>query len=116
MCCQFKKAVTDFVQQLIIVADPLYDDHHPELLSSAINTQLSLESDARLLVMVPQRDETTKGLTQSLRRNLEQASSPLTLVEDAIASGEDDWGEGETDETDRVGFWWGVYRREKPSW
>ncbi|EAA35775.2 hypothetical protein NCU02608 [Neurospora crassa OR74A] len=102
--------------KLIIVADPLYDDHHPELLSSAINTQLSLESDARLLVMVPQRDETTKGLTKSLRCKLEQASSPLTLVEDAIASGEDDWGEGETDETDRVGFWWGVYRREKPSW
>ncbi|EGO53051.1 hypothetical protein NEUTE1DRAFT_142879 [Neurospora tetrasperma FGSC 2508] len=102
--------------KLIIVADPLYDDHHPELLSSAINEQLSLESDARLLVMVPQRDETTKGLTKSLRCKLEQASSPLTLVEDAIASGEDDWGEGDTDETDRVGFWWGVYRREKPSW
>ncbi|KAK3354246.1 putative methyltransferase-domain-containing protein [Neurospora tetraspora] len=102
--------------KLVIVADPLYDDNHPELLSSAIDAQLSLESDARLLVMVPQRDETTKALTKSLRSKLEQASSPLTLVEDAIASGEDDWGEGETDETDRVGFWWGIYRREKPSW
>lgn len=113
------KATTDTLslQQLIIVADPLYDDNHPELLSSAIDAQLSLESDARLLVMVPQRDETTKGLTKSLRSKLEQASSPLTLVEDAMAAGEDDWGEGgETEEADRVGFWWGVYRREKPEW
>ncbi|KAK3396397.1 putative methyltransferase-domain-containing protein [Sordaria brevicollis] len=103
--------------KLIIVADPLYDDNHPDLLSSAIDSQLSLESDARLLVMVPQRDETTKGLTRTLRNRLEQASSPLTLVEDAMASGEDDWGEGgEVDETDRVGFWWAIYRREKPTW
>ncbi|KAK3947320.1 putative methyltransferase-domain-containing protein [Pseudoneurospora amorphoporcata] len=101
--------------KLIIVADPLYDDNHPELLSSAIDAQLSLESDARLLVMVPQRDETTKGLTKSLRFKLEQARSPLTLIEDAMAAGEDDWGEGETDEAERVGFWWGIYRRENPS-
>ena len=111
-----KPQLTLLLQQLIIVADPLYDDNHPELLSSAVDAQLSLESDARLLVMVPQRDETTKGLTKSLRSKLEQASSPLTLVEDAMASGEDDWGEGETDEADRVGFWWGIYRRESPSW
>lgn len=67
--------------------------------------------------MVPQRDETTKGLTRTLRNRLAQASSPLTLVEDAMASGEDDWGEGgEVDETDRVGFWWAIYQREKPLW
>ncbi|KAJ4297037.1 Protein-lysine N-methyltransferase rrg1 [Collariella sp. IMI 366227] len=98
--------------QLIIVADPLYDDDHPALLSSAIDEQLALNLDARVLVMVPQRDETTKGLLQVLRQELAQRASPLLCVEESIVDGQDDWGEDHAgDDTPPVGFWWGIFGR-----
>ncbi|KAM7224353.1 putative methyltransferase domain containing protein [Rhypophila decipiens] len=102
--------------KLIIVADPLYDDDHPALLAGAINEQLSLGSDSRVLVMVPQRDETTKGLLATLRTEMLQQSSPLVCEEESIVAGEDDWGDdGDDDDSKRVGFWWGIFRRDAAS-
>lgn len=99
--------------QLIIVADPLYDDDHPALLAGTINEQLSLSSDSRVLVMVPQRDETTKGLLVTLRTEMLHHRSPLVCEEENIVAGEDDWGDdGDDDDAKRVGFWWGIFRRD----
>lgn len=95
------------------MADPLYDDDHPALLAGAIDEQLSLVSDARVLIMVPQRDETTKGLLAALRIQMAQQKTPLVCVEENIVAGEDDWGEDDDeDESTRVGFWWGIFRRK----
>ncbi|KAM7206776.1 putative methyltransferase domain containing protein [Rhypophila sp. PSN 637] len=102
--------------KLIIVADPLYDDDHPALLAGAINEQLSLGSDSRVLVMVPQRDETTKGLLATLRTEMLQQSSPLVCEEESIVAGEDDWGDdGDDDDSKQVGFWWGIFKRDAAS-
>ena len=95
------------------MADPLYDDDHPALLASAIDEQLALNSDARVLVMVPQRDEITKGLLGTLRDELAQRSSPFLCLHENMVNGEDDWGdEHDDDETQQVGFWWGVFGRD----
>ncbi|KAK3341370.1 putative methyltransferase-domain-containing protein [Lasiosphaeria hispida] len=98
--------------QLIIVADPLYDDNHPLLLTSAIDAQLSFDSDARVLVMVPQRDDTTKRLTGALRVAMVSQGHPLVCVDENMVAGEDDWGEdGQDDDAQRVRFWWGIFKR-----
>ncbi|KAK4229746.1 putative methyltransferase-domain-containing protein [Podospora fimiseda] len=100
--------------ELVIVADPLYDDNHPALLTGAIDEQLALNSDARVLIMVPQRDEITKGLTRMLRQGLEQQVNPLVCYHENIVAGEDDWGDANDDsEADRVGFWWGIFGRDQ---
>ncbi|KAK3336943.1 putative methyltransferase-domain-containing protein [Cercophora scortea] len=104
--------------QLVIVADPLYDDCHPSLLANTINTQLSLDADARVLAMVPLRDETTKGLLSSLRTELTGQSNALVCIEESTVPGQDDFGGGDgeddDDESRRVGFWWGVFKRDRP--
>ncbi|KAK0731428.1 putative methyltransferase-domain-containing protein [Lasiosphaeris hirsuta] len=97
--------------QLIIVADPLYDDNHPLLLTSAIDAQLSLDADARVLVMIPQRDDTTKRLTDALRVAMAAQDRPLVCVEEDMVAGEDDWAEGDQDDSTQRCFWWGIFRR-----
>ncbi|KAK4105731.1 hypothetical protein N658DRAFT_417009 [Parathielavia hyrcaniae] len=97
--------------QLIIVADPLYDDDHPMLLTSAIDEQLGLNAEARVLIMVPQRDKTTKDLLGLLRKELSRGPNPLLCLEEDVVDGQDDWGEDNDDETRQVGFWWAVFGR-----
>lgn len=99
--------------ELIIVADPLYDDDHPALLAGAIDEQLSLDADARVLVMVPQRDEITKDLLRALRKGLEQQTNPLVCYQENMVAGEDDWGDGNDDDAQRVAFWWGIFGRDQ---
>ncbi|KAL2180244.1 putative methyltransferase-domain-containing protein [Thermothelomyces heterothallicus CBS 202.75] len=105
--------------QLIIVADPLYDDDHPTLLAGAIDEQLALGADARVLAMVPQRDEITRGLLSSLREELGRRPRPLLCLEEGVVDGQDDWGDehgGDDDDGMRnVGFWWGIFGRAPSS-
>ena len=88
----------------------MYDDDHPALLASAIDAHLCHDPDARVLVMVPQRDGTTKGLLMSLMGEMARQSAPLICVEENLVPGQDDWGNGDDDERRHVGFWWGVFR------
>ncbi|KAI1501169.1 putative methyltransferase-domain-containing protein [Biscogniauxia marginata] len=95
--------------KIVLVADPLYDNDHPELLSSAIHEQLTKDKDARAIVMIPQRDPTTKRLMAEFLSNMAQTASPLALLEEHILAGQDDWDEDE--ETPEVQCWWGVFKR-----
>jgi hypothetical protein len=99
-----------------MVADPLYDDNHPLLLTSAIDEQLALNSSSRVLIMVPQRDEITKGLLKCLRKELVSRLSPLVCLEESMVQGQDDWGDEQHGESElqSVGFWWGVFGRVQP--
>ena len=92
----------------------MYDDDHPGLLSSAVDEQLALNPDARALIMVPQRDETTKDLLVTLRDKLAQRAEPLLCLEESVVDGQDDWGHEHDDEdTQNVGFWWGIFGRDQ---
>ncbi|KAI1082031.1 putative methyltransferase-domain-containing protein [Whalleya microplaca] len=95
--------------KIILVADPLYDDDHPNLLSSTIHEHLAHDKNARAIVMVPQRDATTKRLTTAFRSCMASGESGLTVLEEHILVCQDDWDEDE--ETPEVHCWWAVFGR-----
>ncbi|KAI7923857.1 Protein-lysine N-methyltransferase rrg1 [Pyricularia oryzae] len=99
--------------EMVIVADPMYDDDHPGLLASAIDDQLAISADARALVMVPRRDTTTIGLLASFRQLMEGSSdAPFFCKDEGIVASQDDWGGDEEDEAQRnVECWWGIFQR-----
>ncbi len=92
------------------MADPLYDDDHPALLASAIGEQLSLEPDARAVVMVPLRDMNTKRLLFNFRNEMASQHRPLICISEDVLLGEDDWDDD--DEARNVKCWWGIFRRQ----
>lgn len=97
--------------QIIIVADPLYDDNHPNLLAGAIDERLALNTDARVMVMVPQRDTITVQLTSTLKYEMASKANPLVCLEETVVSGQDDWG-GDGDEgASSVKCWLGNFGR-----
>ncbi|KAF3764555.1 hypothetical protein M406DRAFT_291666 [Cryphonectria parasitica EP155] len=97
--------------KIIIVADPLYDDEHPGLLAGAIDEQLAFDADARVMVMVPQRDAVTIKLLSSFRTEMASKSTPLVCLEESVVAGQDDWGGDEDEEASHVKCWLGVFGR-----
>ncbi|OHE97427.1 hypothetical protein CORC01_07209 [Colletotrichum orchidophilum] len=57
--------------------------------------KLSIEDDARAVVMVPLRDETTKKLLKTFRDAMGSQGRPLNCIEEGTLDGQDDWGEDE---------------------
>ncbi|KXH54586.1 hypothetical protein CNYM01_04085 [Colletotrichum nymphaeae SA-01] len=97
--------------KVVLAADPLYDDCHPGLLAGAFSEQLSTADDARAVVMVPLRDETTKKLLKAFRDAMGSQENPLLCIEEGTLDGQDDWGEDE--EGTDVTCWWGIFARKQ---
>ncbi|KAK0384071.1 hypothetical protein NLU13_8160 [Sarocladium strictum] len=96
--------------QIVLVADPMYDDNHPDLLASAIFEHLALGPEPRAVVMVPQRDATTIRLLSAFKQAMLDLSTPLVCIEeDYDLDGQDDWGEN--NEGGQVKCWLGVFSR-----
>lgn len=93
----------------MLAADPLYDDDHPALLASAISQHLALGGDSRAVVMVPQRDDTTRRLLASFKAAMLDLETPLFCDEEEEMSGEDDWVG--SDRGENVRCWLGVFSR-----
>ncbi|KAF2964083.1 hypothetical protein GQX73_g9492 [Xylaria multiplex] len=91
---------------IILAADGLYDDDHPDLLYSAIREQLSSSPDSRVIVMSPIRDETTKRLIAQFRSSMSEIH--LATLEEHILAGQDDWGDDD-DEPQAVECWWAIF-------
>ncbi|CAH0014423.1 unnamed protein product [Clonostachys rhizophaga] len=98
-----------FQFKIVLAADPLYDDEHPGLLASAIAQNLALDVDARAVVMVPQRDDTTKRLLGDFKKEMLELDTPLYCIEEDELAGQDDWVEDE--EGGNVRCWLGVFSR-----
>lgn len=98
--------------KVIVAADPLYDDDHPALLAAAIDEQLSLDQDARAMVMVPQRDAITIKLLSAFREELTSKNIPLECLEETVVAGQDDWGGDEDEEGAHVKCWLGIFGRQ----
>ncbi|KAI0895573.1 S-adenosylmethionine-dependent methyltransferase-like protein [Annulohypoxylon nitens] len=94
--------------EIVLVADPLYDDDHPELLSSAVHEHLMADKDARAVIMVPQRDLVTKKLIAKFL--LSMASCGLVLLEEQTLVGQDDWDEDGEDSG--IECWLAVFGRQ----
>ncbi|KAH8883893.1 hypothetical protein GQ53DRAFT_752732 [Thozetella sp. PMI_491] len=96
--------------KIAIMADVLYDDDHPDLLASAVDEQLSLDGESRVLAMVPLRDANADRLLLAFREAMAAKNVPMACIEEATLIGQDDWGSGE--EEARVECWWGVFQRQ----
>lgn len=88
----------------------MYDDEHPALLAAVIAQHLSLDSEARALVMVPQRDDTAKRLINEFKATMLSLQPPLACCEEEDLAGQDDWVENE--EEGHVRCWLGIFSRE----
>ncbi|KAH6657876.1 S-adenosylmethionine-dependent methyltransferase-like protein [Truncatella angustata] len=93
--------------KIILIADPIYDDNHPALLASAVHDHLAQTEDARVVAMVPMRDDTTRRLLAKFRDFLADGKRPLACLEEHRLMGQDDWGEDE--EPPQIECWWGVF-------
>ncbi|KAI1127460.1 putative methyltransferase-domain-containing protein [Nemania abortiva] len=96
---------------IILVADGIYDDDHPALLSSAIHQQLLDSPDSRAIVMVPIRDQVTKGLISQFRSHISDGALSLVALEEHILTGQDDWGDDD-DEPQAVECWWAIFGKQ----
>lgn len=97
--------------EVIIAADPLYNDDHPNLLAGAIDEQLTQNTDARAIIMVPQRDKTTIQLTSVLKNEMASKPIPLACLEETVVAGQDDWGDDGDEEAANVKCWLGIFGR-----
>ncbi|KAI0421718.1 putative methyltransferase-domain-containing protein [Xylaria grammica] len=97
---------------IILAADSLYDDNHPDLLSSAIREQLSDNPDSRVVVMVPLRDKTTSRLAAQFRSNMNDSPLPLAVLEEHTLTVQDDWGDDD-DDSQAVECWWAIFGRQR---
>ncbi|RAL67901.1 hypothetical protein DID88_008626 [Monilinia fructigena] len=94
--------------EIILVADPFYDSHHPPLLAGVIPKFLKNTGDGRILVSVPLRDSATEAMRNDFVRLMAVQGYQL------LASGRercfDDWEESELDDGDGVHCWWGMWK------
>ncbi|KAI3340692.1 putative methyltransferase-domain-containing protein [Ustulina deusta] len=97
---------------IILAADGIYDDDHPDLLSSAIREQLLDSLDSRAIVMVPIRDEITKKLIAQFRSSMNDGALSLVALEEHFLTGRDDWGDDDDDESQAVECWWAIFGRQ----
>lgn len=70
---------------------------------------LSLDPEARAVVMVPQRDDTTVRLRDAFKAAMVALESPIFCDEEDELAGQDDWVEDE--EGGHVKCWLGVFSR-----
>lgn len=70
---------------------------------------MALGPESRAVVMVPQRDETTKRLNHVFKTAMLDLEPPLVCRAEQELAGQDDWVEDE--EEGRVKCWLGVFSR-----
>ncbi|KAI0151617.1 putative methyltransferase-domain-containing protein [Xylariaceae sp. FL1272] len=92
---------------IILAADGIYDDDHPVLLSSAIQSHMHRSSNSRALVMTPIRDQITRDLIARFRLEMDIGGIPLTVLEEHTLIGQDDWGS--EDGSAAVECWWAIF-------
>lgn len=97
---------------LILAADSLYSPEHPRMLVNTIETWLSEDSDARVIVEFPYRDA---YLPEIACFRKEMTRIHLQILDEGEEKGYDDWGQtvGDSSGDDRalVTCWWSCWGR-----
>jgi len=88
---------------MIIAADSLYDDEHPELVTRMIRQYLNPSSTARVLVAVPLRDKHTVQLAAIFKNLLQDCD--LKILHEGWEDCRDDW---ESVDGEGVECWWAL--------
>ncbi|KAB8304812.1 hypothetical protein EYC80_004154 [Monilinia laxa] len=94
--------------EIVLVADPFYDSHHPPLLAGVIPKFFKNTGDSRVLVSVPLRDSATEAMRDDFVRLM--AVQGYQLLTSGRERCFDDWEESELDDSDGVYCWWGVWK------
>jgi hypothetical protein len=93
-------------RQIILAADPLYDDNHPGLLANVIQKLLIDSKDSRVLVAIPMRDTTTRALAEKLSNLMVENGFHVESTGEEIC--QDDW---ESLEGPEVRLRWTFWKR-----
>ena len=89
---------------LVLAADPLYSDKHPEWLVNAICNHLSSLDNARVVVELPLREAYMPQVLEFRNRMIDQG---FALLDDGTETGTEDWENGQ--DGCQVTCWWGVW-------
>ncbi|KAI1004239.1 hypothetical protein K3495_g3972 [Podosphaera aphanis] len=76
--------------EIILAADPLYDDFHPFALANTIHTFLKQDARARVVVAIPFRDKHTVRLSDEFTRHMISRQF-VTVGSTANVCVDDDW-------------------------
>jgi len=92
---------------VVLAADSIYSEEHPQLLVQTIETWLAKDARARVVIELPLRDEYAATLYQSFR--VKMAAVGLCVLEQGQETGYDDWSSGDGDNLQQVRCWWSVW-------
>ncbi|KAG0652038.1 elongation factor methyltransferase 2 [Hyphodiscus hymeniophilus] len=92
--------------EIVIAADPLYDDEHPDLVARNIKRYLKHHESSRGLVAIPMRDDHTRSMAQNFKKLMQECG--LDLIQHGEEICRDDWAENDGEEV--VKCWWGIWK------
>jgi predicted nicotinamide N-methyase len=75
--------------QIVLAADPLYDDDHPALLANVVQKFLQDDEASRALIAIPMRDNTTIALSEKLSNLMTENGFLVDCSGEEIC--QDDW-------------------------
>lgn len=75
-----------------------------------MHSHLSQEKGARVVIMVPLRDNVTRKLVTEFKAALNHGEHPLECLEEHTLMGQDDWDDNDQ-EAARVQCWWAIFGR-----
>ncbi|PBP19349.1 hypothetical protein BUE80_DR009960 [Diplocarpon rosae] len=90
--------------EIIIAADPMYDNEHPDLVAEMIERFLKRETESRALVAIPLRDDHTRRMAAEFSDIME--NSGFCVVHQGSEIFKDDWGT-----TEEMQVQWTIWRR-----
>lgn len=91
---------------IILAADAIYDEKHPDMLAGAVAAWLARGPCARLIIELPRRD----GFEAELDGFKEQMLSVgLTILDEGDEVGFDDWAGTKQGELQEINCWWSVW-------
>lgn len=89
--------------QIVIAADPMYDDEHPGLIAQMVTKFLKRDTASRALVAVPLRDDHTQLMAAAFSDSMR--NSGFSVVYQGLETFKDDWKS-----TDEVQVQWNIWR------
>ncbi|KAM3065906.1 Protein-lysine N-methyltransferase rrg1 [Clarireedia jacksonii] len=95
--------------EIILVSDPFYDTHHPQLLAGVIpNFVKEMDERSRIVVSVPLRDAATRAMKADFETRMKESNYELLVHGRERCL--DDWEESAEDENDCVYCWWSIWK------
>ncbi|KAI6713534.1 hypothetical protein JHW43_003889 [Diplocarpon mali] len=90
--------------EIVIAADPMYDNEHPDLVAKMIQRFLKQGTETRALVAIPLRDNHTRRMEAEFSNTM--MNSGFCVVHQGSEIFKDDWGT-----TEEVQVQWTIWRR-----